>query len=124
MANKERTRQLIRCHFALQISGVYPICKECIFDPTTSWVYQREYPRKLLPKTPNDNPDEEGDEEGDEEEEIYIGPQQMAYLSYPPTKDKYFESQYIFDDSAGSGIPVYVVDTGAHLDHKVCPRRE
>ncbi|SPO07465.1 uncharacterized protein DNG_10159 [Cephalotrichum gorgonifer] len=89
------------------VSGVYAACKDCNFDPTTSWVYQREYPRQV--SDPVDNNDGESH---------YIGHQQMAYLSYPPTKNNYFENLYIFDDSAGSDIPVYIVDTGAQLAHK------
>lgn len=49
----------------------------------------------------------------------FIGSQQLAYLSYPESgKDKFLDA-YIFDKSAGSDFPVYIVDSGAQLAHDV-----
>ena len=45
--------------------------------------------------------------------------QGVSYVSWPP-KDVNADpdlTRYWFDDSAGNGVNVYVVDTGANLDH-------
>ena len=89
--------------FCRQVSGVYADCTDCDYDPTTAWVFQRVFKQESL--------------DGDMKRQI--GAEQMAYLSFPPSKNKKFDDMYVFDDSAGSDIPVYIVDTGAQLMHSV-----
>jgi hypothetical protein len=42
----------------------------------------------------------------------------LTYMSWPQDLKEPLP-RYIFDDSAGEGVSVYVVDTGADLQHSV-----
>jgi hypothetical protein len=42
----------------------------------------------------------------------------LTYVSWPQNLKEPLP-RYIFDESAGEGVPVYVVDTGANLQHSV-----
>ena len=44
---------------------------------------------------------------------------QLTFMSWPEYLPDAL-NRYYFDDSAGQGVDVYVLDTGAHLDHPVC----
>ncbi|KAK7957732.1 glucan 1-3-beta-glucosidase [Apiospora saccharicola] len=99
--------------------SVHPRCTQDCGDPTieSSWRYQTKYIEKeeSTRTSPND------------------GIPQMASLSqsknkknYPKPPDNnqefYFErtnsgQKYFFDESAGEDIPVYIVDSGANLEH-------
>ena len=43
---------------------------------------------------------------------------QMSYLSWPPSEDV-APQRFTFDDTAGEGITVYILDTGANLGKSV-----
>lgn len=45
-------------------------------------------------------------------------PSQLSYLSWPEYLPEPLK-RYHFDESGGADVPVYVLDTGAHLDHEV-----
>jgi hypothetical protein len=45
------------------------------------------------------------------------GQSQLTYVSWRPNFPR--PQNYLFDDSAGEDINVYIVDTGATLDHPV-----
>ncbi|PGH04870.1 hypothetical protein AJ79_06955 [Helicocarpus griseus UAMH5409] len=46
------------------------------------------------------------------------GRSQMVYLSKNEQSKERFDDNYYFDVSAGQDIPVYIVDTGAQMDHR------
>ncbi|TPX20804.1 hypothetical protein DIZ76_016700 [Coccidioides immitis] len=47
-----------------------------------------------------------------------LGRQQMVYLSQNKLPEQRFHNHYFFDVEAGRDIPVFIVDTGAQLDHQ------
>lgn len=80
-------------------------CTSDCADPlttATNWRYQEEYVDEVI-----ENSD---------------GRRQMVYLSHKPhMRTDEFDNHYNFDVSAGEDIEVYIVDTGANLDHAVSP---
>ncbi|KAF0323324.1 hypothetical protein GQ607_009442, partial [Colletotrichum asianum] len=85
------------------IVAVYPECSSDCESPTneaTNWRYQRNYLDKEPPIVMTDFR------------------KQMAYISANEgSLEKTFTEHYYFDVSAGEDIPVYIVDSGAQLDH-------
>ncbi|KAF5500243.1 Subtilisin-like protease 3 [Colletotrichum siamense] len=85
------------------VASVYRECTSECSDPTMqdskiSWRYQSQYL----------------------DEQIYATNhmKQMAYISANKGSDnKRYNEHYYFDISAGEDIPVYIVDTGAQMDH-------
>ena len=43
---------------------------------------------------------------------------QLTYLSWPPSENQ-APNRFIFDDTAGDGVTVYILDTGANLGKDV-----
>ena len=77
-----------------QVASVNADCgQSCTFNPMTEIVYQA--------KAQN----------------------QLRYVSWPSLLEGLIAAseRYFFDESAGKDIKVYVVDTGANLDHPVSP---
>ncbi|KAH0435727.1 hypothetical protein CcaCcLH18_04681 [Colletotrichum camelliae] len=85
------------------VASVYRECTSDCSDPTIqdskiSWRYQNHYL----------------------DEQIYATNhiKQMAYISANKgSNDKKYNERYYFDVSAGEDVPVYIVDTGAQMDH-------
>ncbi|KAF3807936.1 hypothetical protein GCG54_00007672 [Colletotrichum gloeosporioides] len=85
------------------VASVYRECTSDCSDPTIqdskiSWRYQSQYL----------------------DEQIYATDhiKQMAYISANKgSDDKRYNEHYYFDISAGEDVPVYIVDTGAQMDH-------
>ncbi|KAF4874181.1 Subtilisin-like protease 3 [Colletotrichum siamense] len=89
-----------------RIPNIVAVYRECSSDcesPTseaTNWRYQRNYLDKEPPIV------------------LTNFRKQMAYISANEgSSEKTFTEHYYFDDSAGEDIPVYMVDSGAQLDH-------
>lgn len=89
----------------LQVGAVYRECSPDCDNPTseaTNWRYQRDYLGEEPPIAMTDFR------------------QQMSYISTEEgSSEKTFTHHYYFDVSAGEDIPVYIVDSGAQLDHHV-----
>ncbi|KAK2787714.1 hypothetical protein FQN53_004737 [Emmonsiellopsis sp. PD_33] len=79
------------------VAAVYQPCTDC-GDPSTDWRYQVKYL--------------------DDDIGGFEGRSQMIYLSANEESEEDFDDRYFFDVSAGEDIPVYIVDTGAQLDHR------
>ncbi|KAK2799489.1 hypothetical protein FQN50_008461 [Emmonsiellopsis sp. PD_5] len=81
------------------VAAVYQPCTDC-GDPSTAtnWRYQVKYL--------------------DDRIDGFEGRSQMIYLSENQESEEEFNDDYFFDVSAGEDIPVYIVDTGAQLDHR------
>ncbi|EQB56311.1 hypothetical protein CGLO_03684 [Colletotrichum gloeosporioides Cg-14] len=85
------------------VASVYRECTSDCSDPTIqdskiSWRYQSQYI----------------------DEQIYATDhiKQMAYISANKgSDDRRYNEHYYFDISAGEDVPVYIVDTGAQMDH-------
>ena len=74
-------------------------CDYTCYDPSIAQVYQEQYQTN--------------------------GQDQLTYVSWA-RRQGFRPSRYIFDNSAGDDIPVYIVDNGATLSHQVrtqAPRR-
>jgi hypothetical protein len=86
----------------LKITNIVSVRTECIDcgDPLTSWRYQHKYATQM-------------EVDGFTE----LGRNQMLYLSKNQKSAGKLDNLYFFDISAGQDIPVYIVDTGAQLDH-------
>lgn len=81
-----------------QVGSIYLECGEDCFDPTTAVVYQDS----------TANPDVRG-----------TTPSQLVFVSQEnPVVAQAGPPRYFFDDSAGEDVPVFIVDSGASLDHK------
>lgn len=87
---------------AAQVASVNDFCGQfCTYDATTAAVFQDP----VTPGNPGRNV------------------AQLPYVSWPrgqtpnPNPGRYF-----FDDSAGSGVPVYILDTGATTSNPVSPQ--
>ncbi|KAK8033865.1 Pectin lyase fold/virulence factor [Apiospora marii] len=89
--------------------SVYPRCTKDCGDPTaeSNWRYQSKYIKGVEKSLTS----------------INDGIPQMAFLSqskdertYPIEQVKSYQ-RYFFDESAGEGVPVYIVDSGANLEH-------
>jgi hypothetical protein len=96
--NCEGTKERWTLTRLFKVAGVGMECTECA-DPliASHWRYQRQYVDKVI-ETVNGRP-------------------QMVYLS--KNQGDTYDAPYTFDESAGDAIPVYIVDTGAQLDHTV-----
>jgi len=83
----------------MQVASVNDFCGSfCTFDATTAAVFQDE----VTPGNPG----------------RAIG--QTPYLSWPRGQNPNPNpTRYFFDDSAGSGVPVYILDTGASVNNVV-----
>ncbi|KAK8081144.1 serine protease precursor [Apiospora hydei] len=87
------------------VVSVHPRCTKGCGDPTVEshWRYQTDYIKENLDMTLND------------------GIPQMAFLSqskdHYPLEETGSDQKYFFDESAGEDIPVYIVDSGANLEH-------
>ncbi|KAL3293697.1 Subtilase family protein [Colletotrichum asianum] len=85
------------------VASVYRECTSECSDPTMqdskiSWRYQSQYLAEQIYATNH--------------------MKQMAYISANKGSDnKRYNEHYYFDISAGEDIPVYIVDTGAQMDH-------
>ncbi|KAK2763346.1 hypothetical protein FQN54_009982 [Arachnomyces sp. PD_36] len=84
------------------VAAVYQPCTDC-GDPSTAtnWRYQDKYVDEVA-----------------EELLIVSGHDQMVYLSQNQQFDEDLGQEYYFDVSAGEDVPVYIVDTGAQIDHR------
>jgi hypothetical protein len=84
-----------------QVGAVHPECTTGCADPLigTSWLYQKDYIGVVQHVT---------------------GREQMVFLSHKQhLLGNDFDNYYNFDVSAGEDIEVFIVDTGAQIDHAV-----
>ncbi|KAF4421440.1 Subtilisin-like protease 1 [Colletotrichum fructicola] len=85
------------------VASVYRPCESDCSDPTLqdskiSWRYQNQYL--------------------DEQLDLEDHQAQMSYISANEgSQDERYNGRYYFDVSAGEDVPVYIVDTGATMDH-------
>ncbi|KAI8271257.1 Sexual differentiation process putative subtilase-type proteinase isp6 [Colletotrichum sp. SAR11_239] len=87
----------------IEVASVYRPCESDYSDPTLqdskiSWRYQNQYL--------------------DEQLDLEDHQVQMSYISVNEgSQDEPYNGRYYFDVSAGEDVPVYIVDTGATMDH-------
>lgn len=74
----------------MQVSAVFEPCLDNCPDPLTGLVMQPGSPETL----------------------IFVDQAEKYDLSW-------YRSNYVYEESAGGGVPVYVIDTGVKIDHPV-----
>ncbi|KAI9721791.1 MAG: hypothetical protein M1812_002126 [Candelaria pacifica] len=95
------------------VASVSPVCKKNCFDPSTSPIPNEELESPFI-----------SEEEQGPDSLVSLEPRKkdkaiddLIFISQQPGKRlQDMSGEYKYDNAAGSGIKVYIVDTGAYLD--------